>query len=95
MLNSLQMGFRTLAIKKRSSEVWKILGEVKNEFSKFGDVLHKAQRKIQEANTELDRLVTTRTNKINVKLRQVQELPQGDPEEGAIPIDLNEEEDDE
>jgi DNA recombination protein RmuC len=75
MLNSLQMGFRTLAIQKRSSEVWEILGAVKTEFSKFGGVLEKAQKKILEANTELDKLVTTRTNKINVRLRQVQELP--------------------
>lgn len=75
MLNSLQMGFRTLAIQKRSSEVWEILGAVKTEFGKFGGVLEKAQKKLLEANTELDRLVTTRTNKINVKLREVQELP--------------------
>lgn len=75
MLNSLQMGFRTLAIQKRSSEVWNILSEVKSEFGKFGDGLEKAQKKITEANTELDKLVTTRTNKINVKLRKVQELP--------------------
>lgn len=75
MLNSLQMGFRTLAIQKRSSEVWKILGAVKTEFGKFGGVLEKAQKKLLEANTELDRLVTTRTNKINVKLREIQELP--------------------
>jgi DNA recombination protein RmuC len=75
MLNSLQMGFRTLAIQKRSSEVWEILGAVKTEFGKFGGVLEKAQKKILEANTELDRLVTTRTHKINVKLRRVQELP--------------------
>ena len=75
MLNSLQMGFRTLAIQRRSSEVWEILGAVKTEFSKFGGVLEKAQKKILEANTELDKLVTTRTNKINVRLRQVQELP--------------------
>ncbi|GAA4851437.1 DNA recombination protein RmuC [Algivirga pacifica] len=76
MLNSLQMGFKTLAIQKRSSEVWEILGAVKAEFGKFGNVLEKAQRKINEANTELDRLVTTRTNVINRKLRDVQELPQ-------------------
>ncbi len=75
MLNSLQMGFRTLAIQKRSSEVWEILGAVKTEFSKFGGVLEKAQRKINEANTELDKLVTTRTNKINVRLRKIQEMP--------------------
>jgi DNA recombination protein RmuC len=75
MLNSLQMGFRTLAIQKRSSEVWEILGAVKTEFGKFGGVLEKAQRKITEANDELDKLVTTRTNVINRKLRQVQEMP--------------------
>ncbi|MGD1980590.1 MAG: DNA recombination protein RmuC, partial [Flavobacteriaceae bacterium] len=61
MLNSLQMGFKTLAIQKRSSEVWDILGAVKTEFSKFGGVLEKAQKKITEANKELDTLVGTRT----------------------------------
>lgn len=75
ILNSLQMGFKTLAIQKRSSEVWRILGEVKTEFSKFGTVLKKAQQKITEANTEIDRLVTTRTNVLQRKLRNVQELP--------------------
>ncbi|MGE4541989.1 MAG: DNA recombination protein RmuC, partial [Bacteroidales bacterium] len=75
ILNSLQMGFKTLAIQKRSSEVWRILGEVKTEFGKFGDVLKKAQQKITEANTEIDRLVTTRTNVLTRKLRAVQELP--------------------
>ncbi|MDD3637991.1 MAG: DNA recombination protein RmuC, partial [Bacteroidales bacterium] len=68
ILNSLQMGFKTLAIQKRSSEVWRILGEVKTEFGKFGDVLKKAQQKITEANTEIDRLVTTRTNVLTRKL---------------------------
>ena len=76
MLNSLQMGFKTLAIQKRSSEVWRILGAVKTEFGKFGGVLEKAQKKINEANNELDKLVTTRTNVINRKLRDVQELPE-------------------
>lgn len=78
ILNSLQMGFKTLAIQKRSSEVWRILGEVKTEFGKFGDVLKKAQQKITEANTEIDRLVTTRTNVLTRKLRAVQELPAAD-----------------
>ena len=76
MLNSLQMGFKTLAIQKRSSEVWRILGAVKTEFGKFGGVLEKAQKKLNEANNELDKLVTTRTNVINRKLRDVQELPE-------------------
>jgi DNA recombination protein RmuC len=80
MLNSLQMGFKTLAIQKRSSEVWRILGAVKTEFGKFGTVLDKAQKKINEANNELDKLVTTRTNVINRQLREVQELPESTTE---------------
>ena len=75
MLNSLQMGFKTLAIQKRSSEVWDILGAVKTEFSKFGGVLEKAQKKITEANKELDALVGTRTRVMMSKLRKVEELP--------------------
>lgn len=75
MLNSLQMGFKTLAIQKRSSEVWDILGAVKTEFSKFGGVLEKAQKKITEANKELDALVGTRTRMMMSKLRKVEELP--------------------
>jgi DNA recombination protein RmuC len=78
MLNSLQMGFRTLAIQKRSSEVWQILGAVKTEFSKFGDTLDKAQRKINEANKELDTLVGTRTRMLLSKLKKVEELPQAE-----------------
>ncbi|MHA7131881.1 DNA recombination protein RmuC [Algoriphagus namhaensis] len=74
LLNSLQMGFKTLAIQKRSSEVWQILGAVKNEFSKFGDLLEKTQKKLNEANTELDKLVGTRTRVIQRKLKEVQEL---------------------
>ena len=69
MLNSLQMGFKTLAIQKRSSEVWKILGAVKTEFGKFGGVLEKAQKKITEANNELDTLVGTRTRMMFSKLK--------------------------
>lgn len=78
MLNSLQMGFKTLAIQKRSSEVWQILGAVKTEFGKFGDVLEKAQKKINEANKELDNLVGTRTRLMLSKLKKVEELPVGD-----------------
>lgn len=74
MLNSLQMGFRTLAIQKRSSEVWRILGAVKNEFSKFGGVLEKAQRKLHEANRELDDLVGTRTKIMLSKLKNIETL---------------------
>jgi DNA recombination protein RmuC len=75
ILNSLQMGFRTLAIEKRSSEVWTILGAVKTEFGRFGEVLKKAQEKIQKAGEDIDELVGTRTRKIQSKLKQVQELP--------------------
>ncbi len=75
MLNSLQMGFRTLAIQQRSSEVWTILGAVKTEFGKFGKVLEKAQQKISEANKEIDTLVGTRTRMMMSKLRKVEELP--------------------
>lgn len=75
ILNSFAMGFRTIAIQKRSSEVWKVLGAVKTEFSKFGGVLEKAQKKINEANKELDALVGTRTKMMLSKLRRVEELP--------------------
>ena len=75
ILNSFAMGFRTLAIQKRSSEVWKVLGAVKTEFSKFGGVLEKAQKKINEANKELDALVGTRTKMMLSKLKRVEELP--------------------
>lgn len=78
MLNSLQMGFKTLAIQKRSSEVWQILGAVKTEFGKFGGVLEKAQKKISEANKELDNLVGTRTKMMLSKLKKVEELPATD-----------------
>lgn len=74
MLNSLQMGFRTLAIQKRSSEVWRILGAVKNEFGRFGDVLSKAQKKLLEANKEIDVLVGTRTKMMLSKLKNVESL---------------------
>ena len=77
VLNSLQMGFRTLAIEKRSSDVWKILGEVKTEFGKFGDVLDKTQKKLQEASNVIDS-ASVRTRAIERKLKDVQELPAGD-----------------
>ena len=76
ILNSLQMGFRTLAIQKRSSEVWQVLGAIKTEFGTFGDLLEKTQRKIHEANTELDKLVGVRTRVIQRKLKEIQELPE-------------------
>ena len=71
LLNSLQMGFNTLAIEKKSSEVWKTLAEVKKEFANFAEVLDKARDKIRLADQELEKLETTRTNAINRKLRDV------------------------
>lgn len=80
MLNSLQMGFRTLAIQKRSSEVWQILAAVKKEFQMFGGVLEKAQKKISEADQEINKLVTTRTKMMLSKLRKVETLDQSQEE---------------
>jgi DNA recombination protein RmuC len=95
MLNSLQMGFKTLAIQKRSSEVWQILGAVKTEFTKFGGVLEKARKKISEADDELEKLVTTRTNVLMSKLRKVEELPAAESQQllGGPPEPLEIEED--
>jgi DNA recombination protein RmuC len=76
LLNSLQMGFRTLAIQQRSAEVWKVLGAVKLEFGKFSDLITKAQKKIFDAHSDLDNLVGTRTRVIQRKLREVEELPE-------------------
>jgi len=77
LLNSLQMGFRTLAIEKRSSEVWELLGVVKTEFGRFGDVLSKTKKKLQEASNTIDK-AEIRTRAIERKLRKVEEIPQGD-----------------
>ncbi len=75
ILNSLQMGFRTLAIQKRSSEVWKVLGSVKKEFEVFGGLLEKAQKNIQTGLGQLDDVVGTRTRAIQRQLRNVETLP--------------------
>ncbi len=77
LLNSLQMGFRTLAVEKRSSEVWELLGAVKTQFSKFGEVLAKTKKKLQEASNTIDK-AEVRTRVIEGKLSKVQELPQTD-----------------
>jgi len=74
ILNSLQMGFRTLALQKRSSEVWTILGAVKSEFEKFGELLSKAQKHIDNAGETIGQLAGTRTRAINRKLKEVQSL---------------------
>lgn len=77
LLNSLQMGFRTLAIEKRSSEVWELLGVVKTQFGQFGDALSKTKKKLQEASNSIDS-AEIRTRAIERKLRDVQELPEKD-----------------
>jgi DNA recombination protein RmuC len=79
LLNSLHMGFRTLAIEKRSSEVWELLGAVKTQFSKFGEVLAKTKKKLQEASNTIDK-AEVRTRVISRKLSKVQELPLADSE---------------
>lgn len=86
LLNSLQMGFRTLALQKRSSEVWKVLGTVKNEFEKFGGLLEKAQKNIQTGLGQLDDVVGTRTKAIQRQLRNVETLPAAENKE--LPTDL-------
>jgi len=92
MLNSLQMGFKTLAIQKRSSEVWNVLAAVKKEFNTFGSVLEKAQKKINEANSEIENLVGTRTRMMQSKLKTVEQLEA--PSEENLPsenlLDLGE-----
>ena len=79
-LNSLQMGFRTLAIQQRSGEVWQVLGAVKTEFEKFGDVLERSQQRLQQVNNELDSLIGTRTRAITRKLKDVERLDTPDAE---------------
>jgi DNA recombination protein RmuC len=74
LLNSLQMGFRTLAIQKRSSEVWNLLAAVKNEFGKFGDSLSKVKEKLDQASSDMDK-VAVRSRAITKRLRDVEELP--------------------
>ena len=76
LLNSLQMSFRTIAIQRRSGEVWNILGAVKTEFDKFADALAMTQNRLEQASSELDRLVGVRTRQIQRKLRGVSSLPQ-------------------
>lgn len=75
LLNSLQMGFKTLAIEKRSSEVWRILGAVKTEFGKFSDILDKTHKKLMEATNNIEN-ASKKTKTIERKLKDVQNLPQ-------------------
>ena len=76
LLNSLHMGFRTLAIEKRSSEVWELLGIIKTEFGKFGGVLAKTKKKLQEASNTID-AAERKTRTIERKLKKVEEVPAG------------------
>lgn len=77
LLNSLQMGFKTLAVQKRSAEVWNVLSSVKNEFDKFEDVLTMTQQRLNQANSELDKLVGVRTRQIKRKLSNVSVIDAG------------------
>ena len=81
-LNSLQMGFRTLAIQQRSGEVWQVLGAVKTEFEKFGEILDRSQQRLRQVNDDLDTLIGTRTRAITRKLRDVERLDA--PEAGKL-----------
>ncbi len=92
ILNSLQMGFRTLAIQKRTSEVWSVLGAVKTEFGKFGGMLEKVQKNLQNAGDQLEEVMGKRTRAIERKLRQVEALP---TEESQKMLTLNDFTDDE
>ena len=87
LLNSLQMGFKTLAVQKQSTEVWRVLGSVKSEFDKFNDILVLTQQRIEQANAELDKLVGVRTRQIRKRLSQLDniDMPQLDrPQEKNI-----------
>lgn len=92
ILNSLQMGFRTLAIQKRTSEVWSVLGAVKTEFGKFGGMLEKVQKNLQSAGDQLEEVMGKRTRAIERKLRQVEALP---AEESRKMLTMNDFADDE
>ena len=87
ILNSLQMGFRTLAIEKRSSEVWAVLAAVKTEFGKFGGMLEKVQKNLETAGSQLDEMIGRRTRAIERKLKAVHELP---AEQSAALLSLDE-----
>jgi DNA recombination protein RmuC len=89
-LNSLQMGFKTLAIQKRSSEVWNVLGSVKDEFGKFENVLNSARKRMRQADEDLEKLIGTRTNAINRKLRNVSALtPESESEQTLLTYDTD------
>lgn len=90
LLSSFQMGFKTLAIQKRSSEVWELLGAVKTEFCKFADILDKTQKKLQEASHSIEK-AAVRSRSIERKLRKVEELP---TQEAKAKLEFEDDEDD-
>ena len=89
LLNSLQMGFKTLAIQKQSNYAWQVLGAVKTEFEKFGEGLKKMQTHLDLTSKDLDALITTRSNQMQRKLREVERL---DDKRAAQLLDLNDSE---
>ncbi len=89
MLNSLQMGFRSLAIQKRSSEVWQVLGAVKTQFGKFGDLLDKVHKKLNEANNTIED-ASKQTRSIERKLRSVEELPVAEAQKLLVDTEIPE-----
>jgi len=88
-LNSLQMGFRSLAVERRTSEIWDLLGAVRTEFGKFGDVLQKTKEKLDSASKEIDN-AGTRSRAIERRLREVQTLPEGSAQKLLGDIDVRE-----
>lgn len=93
ILNSLQMGFRTLAVQKRSSEVWKTLGAVKNQFSIFSGLLDKVSDKLQQASNTIDE-ASRKSRYIETRLKKVEELPVGEAQ-SLLPDLTSSDEDDE
>jgi DNA recombination protein RmuC len=96
LLNSLQMGFRTLAIQRRSSEVWKVLGAVKSEFGKFGDVLAATKKTLERAVSNIEQ-AEVRTRQMNRKLKAVEALPTDSAQavlglEAALPTEATDDE---
>lgn len=91
LLNSLQMGFRTFAIQKRSSEVWRVLGAVKTEFEKFGTILQSSQKRLMQVNDELDTLIGVRTRRIVRSLRGVEQLDDQSTAQLLAPADPDDE----
>lgn len=91
ILNSLQMGFRTLAIQKRTSEVWTVLGAVKTEFGKFGGMLEKVQKNLQTAGDQLEEVMGKRTRAIERRLKQVEALPAEESQKILPLVDLEDE----